>query len=259
MPRCTLRIQTESKSTKFGLTNDEVYEASNLLKNFGIKVFGIHAYLGKEKFNAEKINEIVNLANKLINSKICENNLFLGPGLPGLDQEEFIFNELKKIQKIKNINLHIECGRAIFESCGLYAAEIISIKKRDLKTIVIINGGQQHFAEKLISETGEENIYSPMLYRNGKYIEDERVAFILYGNQCNERDMLHPSIMLPKDIQLGDWLIFPNRGAYGITASNNQFIGLDMAEEYLLENNQLNSIGPTEWRTYQEAVKLRRD
>jgi diaminopimelate decarboxylase len=152
-------------------------------------------------------------------------------------------------------------GRGIFESAGMYLTQVLSVKRLRQRPVVIINGGNHHFAEKLLSETGEESAYFPILLRE---TQAPLESTLLAGSLCQDRDVLHPSCPLPADISRGDWLLFPNRGAYGLTASNQQFIGQSAVGELLARDRanspdartfKILSVSPEFWRDYHSGFR----
>ena len=99
-------------------------------------------------------------------------------------------------------------------------------------------------------------------FSNGKVqsIESKESAS-LYGSLCVSHDCLNPRMPMPKDLKRGDWLIFPDCGAYGVTASAPFFIGQSLPNEWACVDSQANSLSiknvfPENFKSYHQATQL---
>lgn len=234
----TLRLSPDFFSIKQGMSTEEAEAALEVLRKNGRKLSGLHIYLGRESFSEENLFTALEAATAFINSHeadFASKELFLGAGFLGQGQKsrwpkvdaEKVRNKTGRLSKV-----HLEAGRGIFESCGYYFTTVLAVKATRARPIVIIDGGNHHFAEKLVSETGVDQPYLPV----AKSFE-RKIKMLVAGSLCQDRDVLHPSCDLPANLKRGDWLIFPNRGAYGLTAANSQFIGQKPASEWLGEKS----------------------
>lgn len=253
-PEITLRLSPDSWSTKLGMNEQESDVAVAILKKSNRRLSGLHIYLGREAFDDARLHTAIQLAQGFLSRHAAifsKKELFLGLGLAGRSQASR-WQATPTSEILQDFDkAHVEIGRGVFESAGLYVAQVLSVKRLRQRPVVIINGGNHHFAEKLLSETGEEAAYFPFSLRQSSHSNKE---VLLAGSLCQDRDVLHPSCPLPSDLQRGDWLVFPNRGAYGLTASNQQFIGQSAVGEILVQKNgELLSVSPQNWRGYHLA------
>lgn len=234
----TLRLSPDYFSIKQGMSNGEAEAAIKVLRNNGRKLSGLHIYLGRESFSDENLFTALESATTFIknhDADFTSKELFLGAGFLGQGQQSrWPKLDAKEVHKKTGplSKIHLETGRGIFESCGYYLTTVLSVKATRARPIVIIDGGNHHFAEKLVSETGVDQPYFPVAQSL-----ETKIKMLVAGSLCQDRDVLHPSCDLPANLKRGDWLIFPNRGAYGLTAANSQFIGQKPASEWLGKKN----------------------
>jgi len=67
----------------------------------------------------------------------------------------------------------------------------------------------------------------------------ENVApFQVFGPSCDGHDTIAEKLPVPRDIQVGDWLVFAGMGAY-TQASAMAFNGIPTSEEYTLDSKHL--------------------
>ena len=55
--------------------------------------------------------------------------------------------------------------------------------------------------------------------------KSDEYVFLIWGPTCDGLDCVSPRAVLPKNVQVGDWLYFPNLGAY-TSAATTSFNGL---------------------------------
>jgi ornithine decarboxylase len=71
----------------------------------------------------------------------------------------------------------------------------------------------------LITHIYEINLEFEIIRKTPKPNPTERMA-IIWGLCCNSKDKIIDSRMIP-DLEMGDWLVFKNMGAYTTTVSTN--------------------------------------
>ena len=62
---------------------------------------------------------------------------------------------------------------------------------------------------------------------------EEKEQVTVVGPLCTPLDILAEKVLLPK-VQPGDWVVIRQSGAYGLTASPQQFLGHPPATEVLI-------------------------
>jgi diaminopimelate decarboxylase len=222
------------------------------------KFQGLHFYLGRESFNSETLTELIaEIENFLTReSSLFDDkpHLFLGLGLPMWNLASIENTILKHESFFKKYEVSFECGRALVQSCGQYWAQVLSVKKRKPRNLVIINGGLQHLATKLPSPNyGMSGITISHLRLMGEGAQNFE-NYDLSGSLGIWHDQLATEISLPANIQRGDWIQIKGVGAYGWTSATNQFIGPTPIREWWQgDGANLQMISPENMNSYLEV------
>jgi diaminopimelate decarboxylase len=222
---------------------------------------GIHFYLGRESFSKENLDRLIiqieDFFSKFKNLFTPHPELYIGLGLPGGDLHHLF--ELFQSKKFffERYPVHIECGRAVIQSCGSYWAQILAIKKRIPRQIIIIDGGLQHVAAKFSSpQRGLEGIdFSLFSQKREAFFKSDRIQlFDISGSLGVWHDSLATEVALPNDVERGDWIVVKGVGAYGWTSATNQFIGPTPIQEWWqIESGELISVSPNKLKSYLEV------
>lgn len=178
----------------------------------------------------ETVKQILPLAKKLqIRPEIID--LGGGVGIPyKMDQKLPDFKQINdyliEIKKEYNLDkLWLELGRYTVGSCGKYFTQIIDKKTVRGKNILVTEGGINHIARSAL--TGEA---FPCTSFNPKSAKES--DYSIHGPLCTSLDKLG-EFSLPEDLEVGDWLVFHQTGAYGYTESLPYFLCHDQAAEVI--------------------------
>ena len=249
----SFRIYTPDMfSAKLGLNSLDLAVALADLKT---PALGLHTYLGREVFNWQKLTTVVENMSALFDqypkSFSSEPQLFIGPGIPANWNTDVLEHPKTELPAT------FEIGRAIVAECGFYAAQVLSRKLLDRGgEALIVNGGLQHLGSPFVS-LGQKQPDSPVrVIRSGSWLKEECTEFLVAGSLCLGHDILRPRLDLPKNIQAGDWIVFPRAGAYGLSAGVTFFIGQDLPREFIFENNKFEDQTLKDFRLYHECFRL---
>ena len=150
-----------------------------------------------------------------------------------------------------------ELGRGLVASCGFYAAPVLSRKLLDRGgEALVLHGGLQHLGSPFVSFAQKVETLQASALRQGQKLQEESKEFLVAGSLCLGHDILHPRLKLPANIQRGDWVIFPQAGAYGLSAGVPFFIGQDLPREVIFENGSFKDSTLKDFRLYQECFDL---
>lgn len=230
----TLRMESpDLMSSKLGVLPEEIpafFSDPDFAKGF----IGVHTYLGRERFDQKRVLDFVDWSRGIIRQS-SKFDFFVGAGLPSSDlvSSQKLFQENRESPS----TLHLEAGRAIVHSCGVYGCSVLSVKKRP-EPLVIVDGGLQHMASHLHSPRfGFEGV-EVMAYRGYQPLGlDSLAPSSVQGSLGLWHDVLLDKVNLPANLQRGDLLLISPAGAYGLTAAANQFVGASRVSEYLLRSN----------------------
>jgi diaminopimelate decarboxylase len=222
---------------------------------------GLHYYGGRETFSGpsveKKIKNLSDVHQNLAKYFSKSFQIFFGPGIPSwtaLEDQNFWTGSPDRM----SFPLHIEAGRAIAGTSGYYFAPVLSVKSNPLgRRIVIIEGGTQHLGGSLLSPAYGTSGVTCSAFRDGETLGENAVESAIYGSLCLSNDCIHPQTFLPRDLRRGDWLMFNPCGAYGLTASGNQFIAPHWPLEFMVESmkgsERPRAISPAHFKSYHSS------
>lgn len=200
--------------SRFGFcveNNNTLFNYIEKLKKRNISIIGLH-------FHCNTTNRTPLVYKKIINysSRIIEENKFnikyldIGGGFLGGKENDFqkysniIDNEIKKCLNLHNIEIIIEPGAAITATAVLYYCKVIDKKQIKGKTFITVDGSITHINPTFSRKKYKYTSNCDMLSKNSK--------IIVCGFTCMERDRINIDKNL--DLNIGDYLIFSNMGAY---------------------------------------------
>lgn len=210
-------------STQFGMTREEIAVGVKIASDCGLMIDLLHFHLRSNvqhpKEYALAIKELAELTSDLrINPKTID----CGGGLPvsgerpvgSLDSDpSFSLSKFREVldevpellPSVKEIWL--ENGRFITARSGVLVLKVIEIKQRVDSRFVVCDGGRTNHA--LVSDW-ENHDYFIHPARNGVLTHTT-----ICGPTCMAFDRLVRA-QLPSDIQVGDYIVWKNAGAYHI-------------------------------------------
>nr|WP_317133697.1 hypothetical protein [Rheinheimera salexigens] len=134
--------------------------------------------------------------------------------------------------ELADVELVIELGRFLVAEAGLYACQVIDKKQSRGTTYLVCNGGLHHNLANSgnFGQVIRKNYPVAIANKLGA-VETEIVTAV--GPLCTPLDILVDKMELPKAV-VGDWLVVYQAGAYGPTASPQDFLGHGAVQEILL-------------------------
>lgn len=257
----SVRLQTpDIFSEKLGLSEVNLQETLLQLRGGSRPFLGVHAYLGRENFSADRATLLLNRMDQIVENfpKVFQNppTLFLGPGISA-------GQDLSHIGRLWDKHpVCLEIGRALVGPVGYYGVPVLSVKKTDTGAdLVIIDGGLQHLGSPLVTMGQSLNSTKTFFVRNNQMLDSsDQKEVLLGGSLCLWHDILHPRLRVPNDVRVGDYLIFENMGAYGLTAGVPHFIGERIAEEWCIDSQspQGRNITAAKFKSYHESFDFKK-
>jgi len=248
------KIQTGGGVHKFGIDESKAQSAIELIqRSKQLKFEGLHTMLGSQVLNAEHmlrscqraIESAVNLSSST-NTPI--NTLNFGGGLgvahhddePDFDLHHFgtqlnqLINQARNNPTLKHTRFILEPGRILVSKHGYYISTVIDLKESVGQPIAILDGGIHH---ALLPITA--NSYQVTLAN--RPMDSSSDPITLGGPLCTSADQWRSQVSLPH-LQVGDLIVMHNSGAYGLTASMNNFLSKGTPAEILIYTGQCSSI-----------------
>lgn len=234
---------------QFGIDEERLLEMLPSLDYETFTFRGFHIYWGSQNLKVEAIMDAHNntfaLAQKLADVTPVEIetvNIGGGFGIPYFPGEKRIDLApigqnlqalLEQYPVLAKIELIIELGRYLVAEAGIYASRITDKKVSRGHTYVMTNGGLHHH----LSNSGN---FGQVIRKNypvaigNKMSGDHTVEQVTaVGPLCTPLDTLADKMHLATP-ELNDWLVVFQSGAYGPTASPQDFLGHPHVTEILL-------------------------
>jgi len=241
------------EEAKYGFTKEQLFEGYRMIKEKGVKRFGIHTMVASNELNADYFVETVNMLVDLvieIHRELGINFEFInmggGIGIPYKpDQKpvdlEYVANEVKKIfdKKIKGsaldpLKLYMENGRMITGPYGYLVARAIH-KKEIYKNYIGLDASMAN-----LMRPGMYQAYHHITVM-GKEDKPNDHTYDIVGSLCENNDKFAIDRKLPK-IEIGDIIVIHDAGAHGHAMGFNYNGKLRSAELLLKPDGSVKQI-----------------
>ncbi|WP_227819865.1 pyridoxal-dependent decarboxylase, exosortase A system-associated [Marinobacterium aestuarii] len=233
----------------FGIDTEQFPELIEKMRGLDLEPEGLHLYTGSQNLNPAAICEaqqaVVNLVCELIKRftlRLRFINIGGGFGIPYFPGESpldltSVADQLYRLQKqtqqaSPKTALVLELGRYLVGEAGIYVCKVLE-RKRSRGTVYLITDGGLHHHLANSGNFGQvlRKNYPILIGNRAEGEEKEQVTVV--GPLCTPLDILAEKVILPK-AQPGDWVVIRQSGAYGLTASPQQFLGHPPATEVLI-------------------------
>lgn len=246
-------IMDSPKDAKYGMTKEQITEAFKIMKDKGVKRFGIHAFLASNTVTndyyptlARELFELAVELNKTTGAKIDFINLSGGVGVAYKpDQKpndisvigagvEKVYNEVLVPAGMGDVKIFTEMGRFMLAPYGVVVTKAIH---------------EKHIYKEYIGvDACAVNLMRPAIYGAyhhitvaGKEKEPCDHIYDITGSLCENSDKFAIDRKLPK-IDMGDFLILHDAGAHGYSMGYNYNGKLKCAELLLKEDGDVKLI-----------------
>lgn len=219
-------IMDNPGEAKYGMTEEQIFDAFAQLQELGVRHFGLHAFLASntlgDDYYAENARILFELAVKLHEKLHCHIdfiNLSGGVGIPYRPEQEpnDIANIGRKVQKryveifkphkMEGIKIYTEMGRFITGPHGCLVTKVIHEKHT-----------HKHY---LGVDACAADLMRPAMYGAYHHItvlgkEDQPCdhTYDVTGSLCENNDKFAVDRQLP-EIEIGDYLVIHDTGAHG--------------------------------------------
>ncbi|MCB9092454.1 MAG: PLP-dependent decarboxylase [Halobacteriovoraceae bacterium] len=243
--------------SQFGL---EVFDWKKVnfreLKN--LNILGFHIFQWGNILNRDELFSIWD--EIFIDSKLWAQELGLtnfpvidlggGLGIPySTHDKPLVISEILEYLESKRIEnqleeIWLELGRFLVGPVGYYANRIVDIKEVQGVRMLILEGGINH----MIRGTLAKQYFPAMDLRS----DSQKSPYRVYGPLCTSLDYLGEH-HLSSQIEIGDWLVFTQCGAYGFSESMPLFLCHDLPAEFIFSEGNMEIL-----RTRQKIDSLMR-
>jgi diaminopimelate decarboxylase len=242
--------------TQFGIPNHQIEQAFTIINNNTdyLTFTGIHAHTGSQLLDEASLVdtikhtfEIALHIEKEYRTVITKINFGGGWGIDYFEGQtpfdlDRISNDIQQLKSnplyrsiIERSNLKIEPGRFLTGECGLYAVEIVNLKRIDKFTFAITNGGmhQNYILAGGMGQVIQRNFEFDVISKyQHKPCSEYRLT--ITGKLCTPNDILIRDTPFSKTLNIGDYIVFFNCGAYGLSASPVNFLSHEKPAEIIV-------------------------
>ena len=241
------------EESKYGFTREQLFEGYEILKEKGVKRFGLHTMVASNELNVDYFVETARILFEVIveiSQKVGISfefvNLGGGIGIPYRpDQDRVSFDAVAAGVKkaydetigkanIATPNVYFECGRVITGPYGYLITEV-----RHMKHI---------YKDYVGTDACMANLMRPGVYGAyhhitvlGKENAPQTVKYDVTGSLCENNDKFAVDRMLP-EIERGDLLAIHDTGAHGFAMGFNYNGKLRSAELLLRPDGSVEKI-----------------
>lgn len=240
-----------TSGNQFGV-ND--FEAEEIIKNRSnypnLNIKGLQYFSGTQKKSIKNLaREIEYMQNfiKILEEKygFITEEFEYGPGFPVVYFQNEEFDEETFLKDFSNLidnidykgKIILELGRSIAASCGAYITKVVDKKINKDQKYAILDGGIHHlvyYGQSMAMKLPKCRVFPE------KENYDEK--WNLCGSLCTINDILVKQFPAG-DLQIGDYLIFENTGAYCMTEGISLFLSRKLPSVLkLLENGEIKLI-----------------
>ncbi len=235
---------------QFGIDAEQAPDALRELKRLGLNFVGFHIFAGSQNLRGDLLKEIQTRTIELAISLAAQApgpvrhlNIGGGFGIPyfpkdqpldiaplGANLVELIERRVKPA--LPDAQLIIELGRYIVGECGLYVSRIIDRKVSRGEVFLVTDGGMHH-------QLAASGNFGQVIRRNypvaigNRMSEGPTETASVVGCLCTPLDLLADKAELPH-AEIGDLVVVFQSGAYGLTASPNNFLSHPAPVEILV-------------------------
>ena len=220
-------------SSKFGCEPGDAMGLIDAAFEAGLKVEGLSFHVGSQCTNFDNYTAALAITSELFHAARAKgyplNLIDIGGGFPvPYDDQVPHFEKLAKLLNEEfarlfpdDIEILAEPGRFMVATAATLVSEVIGKARRDGKVFYHINDGVYHTFSGVVYDHWVPNFTA---FKRGAM---EVCAVV--GPTCDSFDKITLSANLPGNLEIGDYLITTNIGAYS-TASSTKFNGFEGAK-----------------------------
>lgn len=237
------------EDSKYGFTRDQLFEGYRILRDKGVKRFGLHTMVASNELDpdyfietAEIIFDTIVDLNKELNIKFEFANLGGGIGIPYKNEHKPVdlrkvsdgikdrYNELIVANGLDPLKIFFESGRAITGPFGFLVSKVLHLKETYKRYVGL--------------DSSMHNLMRPAMYGAyhhitvlGKEDQPHKILYDVTGSLCENNDKFAINRLLP-EVEIGDILVIHDAGAHGHSMGFNYNGKLRSAELLLRENGE---------------------
>lgn len=235
-----------TSGNQFGMNLEEIQEIVRHTHPY-ITVHGLHFYSGTQKKGAAAIQKDLQILWRALSEcGLAAPEISYGPGLgaPLFDDGAMPYDAGydAMLEAVRQLNseypVTLELGRLLTVDCGLYVTQVVDKKRNGGRTFYIVDGGIHQ-----LSYYGQiSGVPAPVIYQMSGGTPSKATVC---GALCTTGDILAKDVTL-REMEIGDYLIFGNAGAYSVTEARSLFLSRPLPVVVVSDNGRLVEIRESE-------------
>lgn len=237
------------EEAKYGFTREQLFEGYRMLRDKGVKRFGLHTMVASNELNGSYFIETAHLLFDLVQELSAELgiefefvNLGGGIGIPYRPEEEPVnlqavgegIRELYEAAGFTSLDVRLECGRMVTGPYGWLVSRVLH-KKETYKRFVGLDACMANLMRPGMYEAYHHVTVS------GKEDAPHDAVCDVTGSLCENNDKFAIDRALP-EVGIGDLVVVHEAGAHGHSMGFNYNGKLRSAELLLREDGSVVSI-----------------
>lgn len=246
------KTNTGGENSKHGIWHDQVQEALSVIRQFGLKLVGLHMHIGSgvDYAHLEQVGCAMVAAVKALNHDIEAFSIGGGLSTPyragddPVDIQRYANAWRQARQDIEAflahpVRMEIEPGRFLVAESGYLVTEVRAVKKVGSQNFILVNAG---FNDLMRPALYGAYHHMTLLDSQGVPVSRPQHLCVVGGPLCESGDIFTQDEqgvtprLLP-EAQVGDLLIMHDTGAYGASMSSN-YNSRTLLPEVLIEQGQ---------------------
>ena len=218
-------IQTGHIDSKFGISIYQLRHVERIIKNYNIKINGLHIHTGSEILDSSVFLRVADLMFETAQTFPDLEFIDFGSGFKVAYKDDDAVTDIEELGKElsqrfadccksygKDLELCFEPGKFVVSECGFLLVKVNVIKQTLSTVFAGVDSGQNHLIRPMFYDAHHHiaNLSNP---------DDKPRIYSVVGYIC-ETDTLGWDRKI-SEIREGDVLAICNAGAYGFSMSNN--------------------------------------
>ena len=246
------KTNTGGENSKHGIWHDQVQEALGVIRQFGLKLVGLHMHIGSgvDYAHLEQVGCAMVSAVKALDHDIEAFSIGGGLSTPyrvgdePVDIQRYANAWRQAKQDIEDfldhpVRMEIEPGRFLVAESGYLVTEVRAVKKVGSRNFILVNAG---FNDLMRPALYGAYHHITLLDASGVPVSRAEHLCVVGGPLCESGDIFTQDEqgvtprLLP-EAQVGDLLVMHDTGAYGASMSSN-YNSRTLLPEVLIEQGQ---------------------
>jgi diaminopimelate decarboxylase len=216
--------------TKFGVYLDQLGRALDIVREYKLRVVGLHTHIGSGILDPEPylraVEVLLDVARRFSSLEFIDVGGGFGvpyrPGERPLDIAYLGSRVSEMVEEFSrrygHVRLRVEPGRYLVATAGVLLVRVVDVKEVEVggtrRVFVGVDSGMNHLIRPALYGAYHEVVAATKADRPRELVAD------VVGNVCESGDVLATGVSLPR-VEEGDVLAIMNAGAYGYTMSSN--------------------------------------